>query len=736
MDQSRVKIALAWLLCRGAHSEPANPKGSETCPCVEWSGTGLDKYMQNGKLIYTPAGGSTSYEYPSGYGHVDCQAHDKDMPPFCNRPNAPAWCTQEWCFVDIANCGLQYYDSSYFPGAAYYSYDTCGSANSFTTWYEAGQEGSSAIRVVDILEGYLWSSRRLLEDTYMQLTTQLPSANCEFSTMCPCYECIQNEAWNSKIDIGDVGAYTKPGVSQELERITSCLHNGIAQGYSKVAAKESEAGKRIGWQYYGDQPTGSHAWWPNVDWCPKDYDPRLRPWYAAGSSGPKDVVIVVDVSGSMQKEGRSTLSQEAVDALLDTLEWKDYASIVLFNHAISAQYSEKMVPVDACQRQKMKSWVQAQNFADGGTEFRVSLDRAFDIIEASVSAGETTMCQKAILFLTDGKAKFSDQDYLQIQEKAKRFDTTIFSYTLGNSADKSVAKKLACDNGGVFYPVPDGGDLKHIMAQYYSFFSSGQEVCIPAFTRYEDVVTGAELWPACLPIYDRTRSQAQLLGVTCMDLNVMADPKDMRKESMWSDFTCKVSDMTKKCRPMFLTECSREKIRREYSEESVCNAQDMNWTKPCPCIDPSCKDDDEWIDELGYFCDTWIGDDCQKAQEQWGYTWEGTQQVLRKCRRSCGLCPAQDPCPYSTASMCQGHTFSAEASTCRACRTSKVSGLDIEGKPMCCRADSTKTCPESSTVCGPDVIISENKAPSLEIGFVWVLLCVSVVMVTTDRCLT
>eukprot|EP00803_Ostreobium_quekettii_P003158 evm.model.scf_2142.1 EVM.evm.TU.scf_2142.1 scf_2142:9069-12516(+) len=34
---------------------------------------------------------------------------------------------------------------------------------------------------------------------------------------------------------------------------------------------------------------------PNLEGC-KIYDPRIRPWYAAATSGPKDVVLVVDTS--------------------------------------------------------------------------------------------------------------------------------------------------------------------------------------------------------------------------------------------------------------------------------------------------------------------------------------------------------------------------------------------------------------------------------------------------------
>ncbi len=47
---------------------------------------------------------------------------------------------------------------------------------------------------------------------------------------------------------------------------------------------------------------------PGTPWvCPggrNDYDPRVRPWYVAASSGPKDVVLILDTSGSMENAGR------------------------------------------------------------------------------------------------------------------------------------------------------------------------------------------------------------------------------------------------------------------------------------------------------------------------------------------------------------------------------------------------------------------------------------------------
>ena len=40
-------------------------------------------------------------------------------------------------------------------------------------------------------------------------------------------------------------------------------------------------------------------WQRNVIGMREDFDPRLRPWFVSATSGPKDVVIILDMSRSM-----------------------------------------------------------------------------------------------------------------------------------------------------------------------------------------------------------------------------------------------------------------------------------------------------------------------------------------------------------------------------------------------------------------------------------------------------
>lgn len=58
---------------------------------------------------------------------------------------------------------------------------------------------------------------------------------------------------------------------------------------------------RVSWMYAGWMEQGNFAQWPTVNFCSEEYDPRFRPWFANAATGPKDVFIVIDSSGSMNE---------------------------------------------------------------------------------------------------------------------------------------------------------------------------------------------------------------------------------------------------------------------------------------------------------------------------------------------------------------------------------------------------------------------------------------------------
>ena len=121
------------------------------------------------------------------------------------------------------------------------------------------------------------------------------------------------------------------------------------------------------------------------------------PWYATAASGPKDVVIVVDTSGSMGTGSRVSMAREAATKVVDTLSWTDYATVVTFGSAATGANSrlEKMTDTN---KATLKSWISTNVHSNGGgTNFEAAFDRAFSVLSASASS--SSGCEKVILFM-------------------------------------------------------------------------------------------------------------------------------------------------------------------------------------------------------------------------------------------------------------------------------------------------------------------------------------------------
>jgi hypothetical protein len=64
------------------------------------------------------------------------------------------------------------------------------------------------------------------------------------------------------------------------------------------------------------------------------YDPTERPWYVAAGSGPKNVVLVLDFSGSMNGLPAEQTKQAAI-RIINTLTLRDTVNVVVFHSTAS-----------------------------------------------------------------------------------------------------------------------------------------------------------------------------------------------------------------------------------------------------------------------------------------------------------------------------------------------------------------------------------------------------------------
>jgi len=125
-----------------------------------------------------------------------------------------------------------------------------------------------------------------------------------------------------------------------------CATNSLMSSFKRVRQSMPDTG----WAFLGMQETGLYRNWPALYQCRTEAqcsgcsDPRYRGWYASAASGPKDVVIVIDTSGSTSQKNRISHIREAAKWVINTLSEADFAMVVQFNGAARSQ-GEKLLPV-------------------------------------------------------------------------------------------------------------------------------------------------------------------------------------------------------------------------------------------------------------------------------------------------------------------------------------------------------------------------------------------------------
>ena len=324
--------------------------------------------------------------YPITYGSTQCLEWDKDLEPFCSDPfgntppNAPAWCQDSFCYVDKDNCDSIVGKSGMFPNEdLYYSDATCGAESSFDDWLDGGGgTGGDLKDIAEIVEDYVISTVNTIEAAYLNsaeaASTSVVSEYCGSTPdSCSCdgceyisggWGCEKVDFTQSNIIFGcKYGNCVDPNSAAAIRG--QWMAKDVATAYQRVANKEYRDNSRIAYQYFGEQDSGVFLQWPETDWCSDDgwtgpsYDPRFRPWYSLAASGSKDLVMILDVSGSMRAQNRIGIALEAALALVDTLTWADYVNVVLFDHSQTAYKESTLTQMTADNKADLKNLLNA-----------------------------------------------------------------------------------------------------------------------------------------------------------------------------------------------------------------------------------------------------------------------------------------------------------------------------------------------------------------------------------------
>ncbi len=167
---------------------------------------------------------------------------------------------------------------------------------------------------------------------------------------------------------------------------------------------------------------------------------------------PRDVVVVVDVSGSMAG-AKIEQAKAAVGGLLETLRPDDRFRLISFSNAVDRldcgwRYRDEAALADA------RSWIDGLR-ADGGTNIDGALEAAFE-----EAPGRERL--PVVVFLTDGLPTVGERDPARISGAAerRRGRFRVFAFGVGHDVNTGLLDRLSASTRGTTQYVEPGEDVE------------------------------------------------------------------------------------------------------------------------------------------------------------------------------------------------------------------------------------------------------------------------------------
>jgi len=199
----------------------------------------------------------------------------------------------------------------------------------------------------------------------------------------------------------------------------------------------------------------------------------------AGATIPKDIVLVLDNSGSMQKNDPKHLTKVAVRTFLKTLGGDTDVAVLIFDQGV--RLAMPLTPLNEETRPRFLHSLDAINFKGLLTDSPAALERA--IYELKVNG--RTGVERSILFMTDGivdtgnKARDADKIRWMREElapAAAEAGVRIFGIAFTENADFELIQSLAQRTRGAYYRAFTARELDAVFSKITALFDASNPV--------------------------------------------------------------------------------------------------------------------------------------------------------------------------------------------------------------------------------------------------------------------
>ncbi|XP_052121652.1 voltage-dependent calcium channel subunit alpha-2/delta-1-like [Frankliniella occidentalis] len=228
-----------------------------------------------------------------------------------------------------------------------------------------------------------------------------------------------------------------------------------------VFLSNKERDRTTSWQFFAHH-SGVMRQYPASKWNTlyhEDFfDARLRPWYLGAAMSPKDVVILLDNSGSIGMTEPSKLTKLVVHMILDTLGPDDFVSVLLFNNTVSSLIPDldlTLIPATSAYVRELQHALEDVT-PKGPANLSLGLETAFLLLEKYRRQSLGAACNQAVMLVTDVVPEH-EEELFRVHNRPEldnpgQTHARVFTFVIKEPAQGEAreAQWMACANMGEY----------------------------------------------------------------------------------------------------------------------------------------------------------------------------------------------------------------------------------------------------------------------------------------------
>ena len=282
--------------------------------------------------------------------------------------------------------------------------------------------------------------------------------------------------------------YTTTDLTDNLVRQTICLTSNLDKLFRKNHLNSIDTVSNVlRWQYFGSS-NGVFRIYPGSDWCGIDgeYNHKYRPWYVAGTTGIKNILVVLDSSNSMALVQKIHLAKETAKRFLEIVTPSDQIGFISIadNGKTVNSFSQILTNGYSNTIQKIVEFIDSDVKLSGKANLEISINKIYEYI--SNSNKESAIVPNSELFvvyITGGSINEGENNSNNIisiiKEKNSNLNNSnnsntisisFFPVLINSNSDTSntIYKAIACNNKGIFTNIFQSSDILNSIDVFYN----------------------------------------------------------------------------------------------------------------------------------------------------------------------------------------------------------------------------------------------------------------------------